>query len=223
MGWGLGAAHGGLGSEGRPGEAEGKKRSSLRECTNECPLAPRHYLLDRARWTITIHYRTSQQLTSRPDPTSRTPRWAPGAAALSPAPHGKRGIGAARSQSPGSAFSSESFRKPCWGLPLALGLEETRFPRSRRCSQPAAGSRAAGEWARTAAGAVVLSAAVASSWRAGVGLKGENALRLRPRRPVGRCRPSGPRGVPPTFSSSGPNPDGKCSPQKGRVGEALRR
>lgn len=115
VGWGLGAAHGGLGSEGRPGEAEGKKRSSLRECTNECPLAPRHYLLDRARWTITIHYRTSQQLTSRPDPTSRTPRWAPGAAALSPAPHGKRGIGAARSQSPGSAFSSESFRKPCWG------------------------------------------------------------------------------------------------------------
>lgn len=40
----------------------------------ESQLRPTVYLLDRARWTITIHYRTSQQLTSRPDPTSRTPR-----------------------------------------------------------------------------------------------------------------------------------------------------
>lgn len=192
-----------------------------------------------ARWphdtTCLLARRGQLQSTSGPAsvPTGARarPRWLPthpqrarGGAdtertALSPAQSGEHGIGAALSQSPGSAFRKERFRQPRraarrWGWPLASGLRRRRL-RLRGAGivsvrPPGVGRRVSGYerpqglWCRLCRGELL----------AGPRLEGKGGVWLHPPRPVWRCGPSGPQDLLPKSSSSRPGPDGMCSSEK---------
>lgn len=130
-------------------------------------------------------------------PTARAGRGTHGAQLASVPPSPANGIGAALSQSPGSA-RKERFRQPAGqrrGAEAdhshpASRRRRLRPPRRWYCFCPAAGSGAAGEWPRTAAGA---DAACAGELLAGPRLEGKGGLWLHPAAPRLAMRANGPQ------------------------------